>query len=55
MTILEISKILCVSDYMNFSALKLYLSVGSGEKCIVPAHTDITAGEEFRSALAYND
>jgi hypothetical protein len=53
MTILKISKILCVSDYMNFSTLELYLAVGSGEECIVSAHTDIAAGEKFRSALSY--
>jgi hypothetical protein len=40
---------------MDFSALKLYLAVGSSKKGIVSAHTDIIAGEEFRSALANYD
>ena len=54
-TILKISKVLCGSDYMNFSAMKLYLAVGFSKKGIVSAHTNIVAGEEFRSALANYD
>ena len=42
-------------DNVDSSALELYLSIRGGEQCIVPAHTDVGAGEEFCSALSYDD
>jgi hypothetical protein len=38
-------------DDVDFSALETDCSVRGGEQCIVPAHSDVEAGEEFRSAL----
>jgi hypothetical protein len=43
------------SDDVDFSALKLHLSIRGGEQRIVPAHTDVVAGKEFCSALSYDD
>jgi len=43
------------SDDVNFSALELYQSIRGGEQRIVPAHTHVGAGEEFRPALSYDD
>ena len=43
------------SDNVDFSALKLHLSIRGGEQRIIPAHADIGAGEEFRPALPYDD
>ena len=43
------------SDNVDFSALKLYLSIRGGEQRIVPAHTDVVAGKEFRPALSYDN
>ena len=36
---------------VNFSALETDCSVGGGKQCVVPAHTDIKAREEFCSTL----
>ena len=55
-TILFYSTILSYfSDNVDFSALKLYLSIRGGEQRIVPAHTDVGAGKEFRPALPDDD
>ena len=40
---------------MDFSALEAYLSICGGEQRIIPAHTDVAAREELRSALPDND
>jgi hypothetical protein len=55
-TILFYSTILSYfSDDVDFSALELHLSIRGGEQSIVPAHTDIGAGKEFRPALSYDN
>ena len=55
-TILFYSTILSYfSDNVDFSALEAYLSICGGEQRIVPAHTDVIAGEEFRPALSYDN
>jgi hypothetical protein len=43
------------SDNVDSSALELHVSIRGGEQSIVPAHTHVGAGEEFCSALSYDD
>ena len=55
-TILFYSTILSYfSDDVDFPALEAYLSVRGGEQRIIPAHTNVGAGEEFRPALPHYD
>lgn len=50
-TILLVTCLIFLSDYMNFSTVELNRSISNREQSIVPAHTDIRAGEELCSAL----
>jgi len=43
------------SENVDFSALELHVSIRGGEQSIVPAHTHVGAGKEFRPALSYDD
>ncbi len=40
-----------LSDYVDFSALETDFPIRSGEKRVVPAHSDVVAGKELSSAL----
>jgi hypothetical protein len=40
----------CLDD-VDFSARYLDFAVAYGEKCVIPAHLDVFAGEKFRAAL----
>ena len=42
-------------NYVNFSALETDGAVGGGKQGVIPAHSDVVAGEEFCSALANNN
>ena len=42
-------------NYVNFSALETDGAVGGGKQGVIPAHSNVMAGEEFRSALANNN
>jgi hypothetical protein len=46
---------LVLSDDVDLAALETNLAVRGGEQRIVPAHTDVRAGEEFRAALPDDD
>ena len=42
-------------NYVNFSALETDGTLSGGKQCVIPAHSDVMAGEEFCSALANNN
>ena len=44
-----------ISDDVYFFPLEFNCSVGGGEEGEVPSHGDISSGEEFCAALAYDN